>query len=160
MHIFTYCVLGAAERPNATYVKELSSLSLFGILDKVYTFVHLLHQTLFTLSLSLSQYMVIYSALSLSHVSYLPAYASRVYICVKIDLQGREEDVSVSMDAMRGCPGEACARSSRDNITNLKTPRCTVQPGRIAVGRPQVFVIVYINLFDLIYQRISISIYI
>ena len=131
MHIFTYCVLGAAERPNTTYINELSSLSLFGILDKVYTFVHLLHQKLFTLSLSLSQYMVIYSALSLSlaHVSYLPACASRVYICVKIDLQGREEDVSVSMDAMRGCPGEACARSSRDNITNLNTPKCSFSGG-------------------------------
>ena len=82
-------------------------------------------------SLSLSQYMVIYSALSLSlaHVSYLPACASRVYICVKIDLQGREEDVSVSMDAMRGCPGEACARSSRDNITNLNTPKCSFSGG-------------------------------
>ena len=38
-HIYI-CVLGAAERPNTTYVNKPSSLSLFGILDKVYTFVH------------------------------------------------------------------------------------------------------------------------
>ena len=56
MHLFTYCVLGAAERPSTTYVNELSSLSLFGILDEVYTFVHLLHQTLFARSLSLPIY--------------------------------------------------------------------------------------------------------
>ena len=54
---------------------------------------------------------------------------SYIYVCVKIDLQGREEDVSVSMDAMRGCPGEACARSSRDNITNLNTPKCSFSGG-------------------------------
>ena len=105
MHIFTYCVLGAAERPNATYVNEPSSLSLFGILDKVYTFVHLLHQTLFRSNnnnnnepSSLTHFCLVFwirstltihllhhaLSLSLAHVCYLPAYASRETFLISI----------------------------------------------------------------------------